>query len=630
MATNLSKLMKQLGGKSNAPDFNVDLGKSNFQGYVRQGIQDRTGALKTANQFNDLGNVAGLAMKAGKAYAEYDVLSGVADEVNKVVQDQQDRSLAGQQQTYSEIVEGSEAINTARVKHGYDGTYPEMLNQQLMDDTVGIRNALVDKTDKLTRAKQQGVMSELELSNRLAKITREAITANPAFADQIMAHVNKVANINNITANVKGDLATIKAQKDAEQGMIDDLIDDAQKFNVPIHSQAFKLSDGSYNLDKIAEETTLRQNEKDMYDSYKMLKANKDVLKDIDIENFLAEGDGYKLNNAIYANTTNEFTAIANNDQMKPEDKLKAMQMIIDTEMADLRESYRKAGGYSNDERVKPLIDNLEKSLTNLQKIYTDQINGTTSATVAKNELSVLEDREMKRFYERNPGAKQTLAMIKTLEGINIDTKILNKRHGLIEQVLSYQVAPPEVTAPSKRNEGLSPKVEANFQPMGRKGSVASRYSMETLQVAIDDVNDDTHADFLESMEKRINYLNNPQALHKTAEVAQLIKDLNHPNGDEMVRLIGIDPYVKEGVVEAVQAYVPLLKNTYTDYKKNNPDVKLEMVNGRFTLKSNNMYKHSSFMSNELRSINQTYNAWVKVNGEGEDAMQSFYDMITK
>ena len=54
-----------------------------------------------------------------------------------------------------------------------------MLNQQLADETRGVQNALAEKTDRLTKAREQGVMTEFELQTRLSAITREAIARNP-------------------------------------------------------------------------------------------------------------------------------------------------------------------------------------------------------------------------------------------------------------------------------------------------------------------------------------------------------------------------------------------------------------------------------------------------------------------
>lgn len=619
-----------------SPQFGVsatDMGKSNHQGYIQQGIIDRSGATETAADFKFASQVGGLAIDTAKKYSEYEALKGVAGSVDDVIAEQKDRSLAGQQQMAEDIMAGQEAIATAQAGVGYDGTYPTMLNQQLTDETLGIQNSLAEKTSKLTQAREQGVMTELELSNRLAKITREAIANNPAYADKIIAHVGKVASINNITANVKADeKAVLDAQKQA-QGAVDDLIKIATRseFNIPVYSDAFQLPGGGFDVDAIQKELTIRQERKYKSDMYQMTKKDNEAIRAIDADKFLETGEYNEFNNAVFYGVTEKMNEIMSNQDMKPNEKARAIEMLAGQETADLKEAYRKAGASPTDPRVKEILEGFDNRVKAIQQLYQDSANGKLDSEALKNEVDILTNTELAGIIKKNPSIVKYQTMSKILNGMEWSPSAAQKQHQLVENVVGMLELDGEAVTPKsgrKANQELPSKINMIFKPE-KNGSIASQASMTTLELHRNKPNDETRDLFLDEMEARVGYISNPKALHAKAEAAQLIKDLNNPMMVDGFQLFKSEPAILQGAQEAVDGYTELLKNAYQDYKKNNPDFALEEgVEGMAKVKGKGVFKHKAFASDTLKSINETYTAWKLLNGKGDDARDEFFSQI--
>lgn len=619
-----------------APQFGVsatDMGSTNFTGYAQQAVVDRSGALEKAADFDFAANVGATTLDVAKKYGEYEALKGVAGSVDDVVAEQKDRSLAGQQQMAEDIMAGQEAIAQAQAGVGYDGTYPTMLNQQLTDETLGIQNSLAEKTSKLTQAREQGVMTELELSNRLAKITREAIANNPAYADKIIAHVGKVASINNITANVKADeKAVLDAQKQA-QGAVDDLIKIATRseFNIPVYSDAFQLPGGGFDTDAIQKELTIRQERKYKSDMYQMTKKDNEAIRAIDADKFLETGEYNEFNNAVFYGVTEKMNEIMSNQDMKPNEKARAIEMLAGQETADLKEAYRKAGASPTDPRVKEILEGFDNRVKAIQQLYQDSANGKLDSEALKNEVDILTNTELAGIIKKNPSIVKYQTMSKILNGMEWSPSAAQKQHQLVENVVGMLELDGESVTPKsgrKANQDLPSKVNMIFKPE-KNGSIASKASMTTLELHKNKPNDETKDLFLDEMEARVGYISNPKALHAKAEAAQLIKDLNNPMMVDGFQLFKSEPAILQGAQEAVDGYTELLKNAYQDYKKNNPDFALEEgVEGMAKVKGKGVFKHKAFASDTLKSINETYTAWKLLNGKGDDARDEFFSQI--
>ena len=122
----------------------TDLGTTNFTGYAKQGVVDKSKAMETESKFSLGTQAVEYGIDKLKEYDKYQTLKGVAEEIGGIMQEQEDRSYLGQ----AALAEDQEALKAemgfAQDQVGYDGSYPSVLNQELTDNTRGVTNALAD------------------------------------------------------------------------------------------------------------------------------------------------------------------------------------------------------------------------------------------------------------------------------------------------------------------------------------------------------------------------------------------------------------------------------------------------------------------------------------------------------
>lgn len=178
-----------------APDFQQIMQEYNVRPYVAEPIVNKAPGLRAGAELSSIASVGGSVIKGIQAYDKAKTLEGVTDQVNEIITEQQQRSLGGVASLEKDVMGTQAQMNQVKRMAGYDETYPIMLNQQLNKDVSGIQNVLTDKADRLIRAKNQGIMTEFELKERLAKVTREALAANPAYAREIASHVGTIVDL---------------------------------------------------------------------------------------------------------------------------------------------------------------------------------------------------------------------------------------------------------------------------------------------------------------------------------------------------------------------------------------------------------------------------------------------------
>ena len=208
-----------------APDFQQSISPSNFKAYVQQGVVDKSKGMESAAKGEFISGLVGTGIDAYKAYDKQSTLADVTEQLKGLEEERASRSLQGIQNLEEGIASSEGQLQMIKESAGYDESYPMMLNTELDQQTRGITSSLEEQTSKLMRAKEQGIMKEFELGERLAKITREAVSRNPAYAGEIMGQVSKVADMLNITARVKQDVNVVKDQQAAMEADIKKLTD---------------------------------------------------------------------------------------------------------------------------------------------------------------------------------------------------------------------------------------------------------------------------------------------------------------------------------------------------------------------------------------------------------------------
>ena len=607
----------------------TDLGKSNYQGYVKQGVVDKSKAIDTASKF-DVGTRA--AQAGFDAYETYDknkTLSGVSDAINEVVSEQQARSIQGQQELAQGIMADQSEIESQKKAVGYDGTYPTALNSELSNNIRSVTNALAEKTDVLTKAKEQGAMDSFELTNRLAKITREAMAANPAYASEIMAHVSQVSAINNLTARVAEDKAIIDAQQADDSYMRKKLITKGYELGFNPDSPKFRNPDGSENLTALSLAIDEKLFKLNGYNELKMSNQMEEELDKKSLNTLMDTGRAADMNEVVATGVDAELQAVLASDDTKKEI---TMQKIVNGGVEEAKRMYIRNGISLQDPRVKDYITALETRMSAMQKLYTDRASGKTTADQFKNELDILQNTNSIEFLKKHPALHQYLPyldMIKDFSalapggkelGVDIQTRIIE---GLAEafSTTSVNVEDPENTT---KNNSFGPIAPG-------KPSAYSLRTMKELNLA--DNSPENRKAFVNTLKTRTNFINleddTADPTKQMQEIQYLIKDLANPKMKEGISYIK-EPEVLSNLSGIIEEYKVPLANGIKRFKEQFPEAELTVNagNGMLMIK-NPKPQHRKFMQGDLKSINETFEAYNNINGlSAAKSADSFYSDI--
>ncbi len=352
----------------------------------------------------ELGSIATLgnaAIAGAVALDKARALEGVTEQVNNIVNEQQQRSLSGVASMEKDVQNTQAQMDQVKRIAGYDSTYPIMLNQQLNTQVSGIQNVLTDKADRLIKAKNQGIMSEFELKERLAKVTREALAANPAYAREISIHVGRIAEVNNLSARVSQDVEFIKDQQASVNAQIKQLETEALKNEVNIYSPKFQNPDGSRDYNKIAQATGEQIEKKQFYNAIDQSVKTNTAITNLNAQQVSDAGLHYKLTDAITDNVNAQFNKVLQDGSIR--DKEMALTQIANDATSLVRKGFLINNVNPDDPRIKPAIDLFDSQLKAIRDTYSKQANGTYTAEQAKNRLDTLVNTKKYEAYTKMP-----------------------------------------------------------------------------------------------------------------------------------------------------------------------------------------------------------------------------------
>ena len=613
----------------------TDMGEHSFRGYTKQGVVDSSKAIKTQNKF-DLGtNIAQTGIDAAKAYDKASSLKEVAGAVGGVIEDQQARSLEGQQQLMQGVAADQASIQGSLSDAGYDETYPTMLNQELSNNIRGVKNDLVDKTTRLTRAREQGVMTDFELKERLAKITREAMSANPAYSQEIMAHVGQVASVNNLSARVARDQSVIASKQSAAEWQEKKLVEVSLKEDIDVFNPdgRYMNEDGSLNQQKLSEEVSKIQLKKQAYNEYDIADKTNAKIQGMNIDRLVNTGKPSMLNDAVVANLDAQFANILSGD-MKAGEKSLAMQRLVALEQSKMNRFYVRNGVLPNDPKIKDYITMANSRISAMQGIYNKMADGSIDATEAKNKLDIIKNTAESSFLEANPDVihltayANIISEMSPLAGATGDLVAVQKRIlGALNDYSGGMNDPENI----QKNKNMG-KVK------GLKDTPHSKLTQEYAKELNENPDNESAVKAVEkSLNTRATYITVEDDIadpKKQVEEAQsLIKDLNDPNVEAAINMTK-NPEVLSKLATVVTDYAPLVKNAVSRFKEMFPEAELVRHEGTgLVMVKEYKPKYKNFNDNDLKTLNQTIKAWSVVNGEEPDspnAAEFFADIMSQ
>jgi len=388
-----------------APDFSQQMATSNFQGYVEQGIVDKSEAIKTAADFSALSQGIGLAYDTYTAYYKSKVLGGISEQIDALAREQQGRSLVGMETQKKEILQQRDEFNRTLDESDYDGSYPLNLNTSLNKQVVELRDSLMEKTDRFIKAKEQGAMTDMELSERLSALYREETTRNPAYQQEIKSHISILEDQYNLKKRVAYDKAIVDGQADSTKKLHTYIIDQVKDY------PSLRLSD---YLDPDTLQFTQEGMQRAIQDIEKKTAGKalyEQVERDVKMSNLSDEqAQKYILNNNMipaYANGSFAVAEMNLNDIFRDVDPENASAVAEATNKANsfmlqhirkFKDTYSAARGNAT---INLLLNEHETDLKALQANIKSFADGTYKSESLARVLKIQEDYGKTEFYKK-------------------------------------------------------------------------------------------------------------------------------------------------------------------------------------------------------------------------------------
>ncbi|CAB4144484.1 LT_GEWL domain containing protein [uncultured Caudovirales phage] len=605
-----------------APDFQQIMQEYNVRPFVADPIVNRGPGLKAQANLGAIADVGGALISGAVAYDRAKTLEGVNQQVNDIVNEQQQRSLDGVAAQEKDIQNTQAQMDTVKKMAGYDNTYPIMLNQQLNTEVTGIQNVLTDKADRLVKAKNQGIMTEFELRERLAKVTREALAANPAYAREIARHVGTIAEVNNLSARVNQDVEIVKNQQASVASQIKQIETEALKNDINIWSPKFQNPDGTKDYTKIAEATGESIEKKQVYNAIDQSVKTNQAITNLNAQKVSDSGLHYKLTDAITDNTNAQFTKILQDGSIR--DKEMAFTQVFNESMTMARRGFVVNNINPDDPRIKPALDLMDSQLKLIKETYSKQANGTYTAEEAKNRLDTLVNTKKYEVYTKMPSAIEleitanVFGKMSTRSQAQFQVEFDNKVKSLLD-------TPKEVmgTAYDKSDPSFASKA-------GGKDNVAKTFLDENINLTATEKRGG--AELENTLSKFVAKLDTNPATGK--QITQdLIRSLSNPQFKQVAAEIK-DPALLSGLQRHISDYVPLLNNAVNQFRITNPgnlNVTFNDKDGTIVVTGTDQDPRSvnQFNAQTVRSINETFTAFYNTSGLSlSEARVQFYGKL--
>jgi hypothetical protein len=605
-----------------APDFQQIMQEYNVKPYVAEPIVNKAPGLRAGAELESFANLGTMAIKGIAAIDKARTLEGVTQQVNDIVNEQQQRSLGGIASMEKDVQNTQAQMDQVKRMAGYDNTYPIMLNQQLSTEVSGIQNVLTDKADRLIRAKNQGIMTEFELKERLAKVTREALAANPAYAREIASHVSSISEVNNLSARVNQDVEFVKKQQASVDAQIKQIETEALKNDINIYSPKFQNPDGSRDYNKIASATGEQIEKKNFYNAIDQSVKTNQAITNLNAQQVSDAGLHYKLTDAVTDNINAQFNTILQDPNIKNKEMAFTQAATNATTLA--RKGFLINNVNPDDPRIKPALDLFDSQLKLIQDVYTKQANGTYTAEQAKNRLASLVDTKKYEVYTKMPSLVE-MEMISNVFGKMSTRSQAERQVEFDNKIKSLLDTPKEVmgTAYDKSDGAFSTKA-------GGKDTVAKSVLDENVNITSTEKRGGAELENI--LSKYVAKLDTNPATGK--QITQdLIKSLSNPQFKQAVTEIK-DPAVLAGLQKHISDYVPLLNNAVNQFRIANPgnlNVTFNDKDGTIVVTGTDQDARSinQFNSQTVRSINEAFSAFYNTSGLSlSEARVQFYGKL--
>ena len=549
-------------------------------GFIRQPTADTSGLVMT-------GLALDVASEIPNAWAGYENVR-LESEQEKVIDEYLERKKNPliMEQTAVEIGALDMAEESIWKKVASDADY-----QPDVDDFSAVDQALQQKLSKFQAARDQGVMSPEEFTDRILATTREAINRNPGLYDRLKQHSARVLEMSGIMDIVKADAAAAKAQQDELTRFKNDIVDLAKKHDVPLYTDQNGLPD----YGRIKTEVDKIQVQKQAVTLYE--NKNKLVTEaDKEQANAFMRNNGTHLVNGLINSELDKGIAIINQDG----DVQGALTQI----RMGLNSAYQTFLG-----KVGPIIDNPKVkaaiTLFETQQKFVEEMIGKA----ATKEDAVRLSNNLKQMLQNDQ--YQEVSKYVNPEQLAITTQILNTVGGarILEQ--NPELMGNMITTFGDLLSGVSGSPRVNYDAsVNGKNVVAAGLNELAKQTLLDPKN----GKHLEKVMSAISAdVQNPDKFQTTDQkfrfYEKLIRELGDPTINKAFSRVGAGTISQAtGLVDDyMNLTVGGMRKTVADWEGKGVKVELDVLpDGRVMFKTNNPQATQDLNSRYTSRINDS------------------------
>lgn len=371
--------------------------------FVRNPVADQSSNIM-------LGTGLDLALQAKQGYAQATLEKEQEAVIDQYMESKKNPAIA--QQAEADIGALDAASESLWKRVASEADY-----QPDVGDFSGIEQSLNEKLMKLKAAKDQGVMSPQEFSDRILATTREAVARNPGLYAELKQHSSRVLEMSGITDIVKADLKQIESAQKQQDKFQDYYLQLGKQHNVPVPF----MSDGNVDwgsfvgqIQKIQQQEQLvasaesfgkMDNEAAKAQGRAFMQSNGVALMNGKINDVLNKGISLMgagdfqggitqvrlMLNQARQEYSSKLLPIANEPQVK------ASLEYLDKQMQVVEDTLSKAG--SKEDAVK-LSENLQKLLRNQQY---EEVSKNINPEALKQITSLMSTAGAARIIDQNP-----------------------------------------------------------------------------------------------------------------------------------------------------------------------------------------------------------------------------------
>lgn len=584
------------------PDFQPILNQPNFKATVAEPIVSKTGG------------------------ASFEVMAGMAKDIGKtIVEGVQSSEIENLKKQTAQHIEDYMASSPTRVKEvqieaaGLENAMsqftqvqaPEgMTGEQISAAYSGVQAELDKKLEFLRRAKDQGLVTGTDFTERVLKSTREAVAKNPGITRELMSSASQTLELYGIQDRIRRDDALIKANQDAQGKMQTELWNEADKRNIPITYNA----DGSIDYDTLTRRIMKNRADAGAYAALDQISKSNTLMDANELRDITNNGLHYAAVNGAYNDVSAKIIGIFNDGSIPYANKVATAKSVILDAKGRVRQGFAR---YMNDAQMKEAATFFDTQADHLMTSIEAFKSGDDAKKFFSNEKTILEDQQNIKLL-----GSVDVASMKFYSGILQSAGFANlvqSKEGkeFINGFVSLSNDMMRDAKPSILNYEKNPVVkESQF-------SVLIKQHLDTL-VANDfsKVNE-----FNKTVSGYIKGMQDPEVTKNTQDyflkAEELVKILKDPKYNQV--LSNLDDDTRSKVFETIGTYNDQLATSLSQYVKMHPEqtIKLSTL-GDGTLVATG--GSTEFNRDYVGRINMGLSTYANLNGVSkQEASKTFY-----